>query len=193
MSDSKDMFGVCACNLARQANPGSSGWSAATAFGGRFFGSIAGNWLAAMVFEDTLLDLLPTPDEQSAYESGEMTPEEEKAYVKRLVQYVGIIYAGGLVVGAGLGAAGAAVAAPEGARGGAALGAAIGGIFPIMGSPLAALGAYVGANRSQRAQNPMSTGAKVGLSVLGVAAVGGLGYAALRMEKAKAEKAIQGA
>jgi hypothetical protein len=140
-------------------NPGSQGGAAAAAFAGRVVGGLPGLFWAYAVAQNQ-------PEGQVKVGMG-----------PSLLRFVGQVS----------GAAGAAaLAAPQPLRTRAAVGAAIGGMIPILGAPLAALGAYI-ATSPKRAKNP-SPMATAGLVALGLAAAGGLGYGGYRAYKAYQEK-----
>lgn len=96
----------------------------------------------------------------------------------------------GQVAGA---AGGAAAGAPEGLKGRAALGAAIGGAVPLIGAPLAAVGAYIATRpKDNRQSNPLSPIAAITLVALGLATTGGLVYAGVKAIQAHEAKKDQG-
>ena len=145
-------------------NPGSRGGAAAAAFAGRVVGGLPGLlW---------------------AYQETKDLPQEEKkpsagAVALRFIGQVG-------------GAAGAAaLAAPAPLRTRAAIGAGIGGAIPILGAPMAALGAYI-ATDPKRKSNPSALG-NAALLALGLLAAGGVTYAGVRYYKKRQEdKALEG-
>lgn len=195
MRTKPEIFEVEETALERFANQGGSpGWSAAGAFVGRPIGGYGGVWAFSKIFEKQIVEMMPTEEEQAAYkaasDAGELTDVQKKEYVDGVMKAMAILIAGNAVGGSALAAAGAALVAPEGMRSRAAIGAAIGGVVPIFGAPLAALGAYIATSPKDRAANPMSTGAQLGWGAATVIVLGGLGYAAWRWEKAKVEKEL---
>lgn len=196
MRQEPEIFGVEEVALERFSNQGGSrGWSAVGAFVGRPVGGYAGAWAVSKLFEKQLVELMPTEEDTAAYKAaaaaGEITDAQKQAYMDNAMAAVKYFIAGNAVGGSALAAAGAALVAPEGMRTRAAIGAAIGGIVPIFGAPLAALGAYIATAPKDRAANPMSTTGQIGLGVAALALVGGLGYAAWHMEKSKIAKEIE--
>lgn len=92
----------------------------------------------------------------------------------------------GQVAGA---AGGAAVGAPDGLKRRAAVGAAIGGAVPLIGAPLAAVGAYIATRPTDdRQSNPMSPAAMIALLAIGLATTGGLVYAGVKAMQARVAK-----
>lgn len=143
-------------------NPGSRGGAAGAAFAGRVVGGLPG-----LIWAYT-----KTKDQEEA------KPPPMAVAVRFLGQVAGA-------------AGGAALAAPKPLRTRAAVGAGIGGAVPLLGAPLAALGAYI-ATEPKRNNNP-STLTTVALGALGLLAAGGATYAGVKAyNKYKQQKALGG-
>lgn len=142
-------------------------------------------WAAGAAFAGRVIGGLP------GLVLAQATTEKEKIPVAAVaVRWIG------QVAGA---AGGAAVGAPEGLKGRAAVGAAIGGAVPLLGAPLAAVGAYLATRPKSRTNNPAANPGWVGeppprygylaLSVLGVVFLGGATYYGVKAYKARTDKA----
>lgn len=133
-------------------------------------------WAAGAAFAGRVVGGIPGLIVGSA-----MTDDEGKAPVSAyVVRWLGQI---------GGAAGGAALGAPPELKARAAVGAAIGGAVPLVGAPLAAVGAYIATRpKDGREANPMSPMATVALVTLGLAAAGGLTYVGVKAWKAREAK-----
>lgn len=131
-------------------------------------------WAAGAAFAGRVIGGLP-----GLVVAAATATEGEPSYAGAIVRWIGQV---------GGAAGGAAMGAPEGLKGRAAVGAAIGGAIPFLGAPLAAVGAYIATRPSGgRAANPMSTGAMVALSLLGLGVLGGGTYFGVKALKKRQE------